>query len=83
LGIPLKVKKRKRWKCPFGYCPSDFDTYSEVADQVLNTEFHHHHERFLYNEVGGFGVPIICYLNEKHTWPTIKAISTHMKQKHE
>jgi hypothetical protein len=74
LGIALKVQKRKRWKCPFGYCPSDFDTYSEVADHVLNTEFHRHHERFLCNEVGGFWAPIICYLNEKHTWPTIKDI---------
>jgi hypothetical protein len=40
----------------------------------LNTEFHRHYERFLYNEVGSFWVPIICYLNEKHTWPTIKDI---------
>jgi hypothetical protein len=42
LGIALKVKKRKRWKCPFGYCSSDIDTYSEVADHVLNTDFHRH-----------------------------------------
>jgi hypothetical protein len=34
LGIALKVQKKKRWKCPFGYCPSDFDTYSEVANQI-------------------------------------------------
>jgi hypothetical protein len=45
LGIALKLKKQKRWKCPFGYCLSGFDSYSEVADHVLNTEFHYHHKR--------------------------------------
>jgi hypothetical protein len=67
LGIALKVKKWKKWKFPFGYCPSDFETYPEVANHVLNTEFHHLYERFLYSEVGGFWAPIICFLNENRT----------------
>jgi hypothetical protein len=74
LGIALKVQKTKRWKCPFGYCTSDFDTYSEVADHILNTKFYRHNERFLYHELSGFWAPIISYLNEKHTWSTIKDI---------
>jgi hypothetical protein len=67
-----KVKKRKRWKRPFGYYPSDFDTYSDVTDYVLNPDFHRHYRRFLYSEVGGFWAPIVCFLNEKGAWPTIK-----------
>jgi hypothetical protein len=72
LRIALKIKKQKRWKCPFGYRPSDFDTYSEVAGHVLNTDFHRHYERFFYSEVSGFWAPIIYFLNENRIWSTIK-----------
>jgi hypothetical protein len=74
LAVAVRVRKRKRWKCPFGYCPSEFDTYSEVAGHILNAEFHRHHERFLHNEVGGLWASIICSLNEKQAWPTAQDI---------
>jgi hypothetical protein len=54
LEIALKVKKRKRLKCPFGYSPSDFNTYSDVADHVLNADFPRHYGRFWCSEVSGF-----------------------------
>jgi hypothetical protein len=54
LAVTLRANKRKRWKCRFEYCAAEFDRYSEVADQVLNTRAHMNYEKYLYTEVGGF-----------------------------
>jgi hypothetical protein len=74
LGVTLRANKRKRWKCPFGYCAAEFDRYSEVADHVLNTRTHLNYEKYLDAEVSGFWAPILAHLNSKREWPTIHQI---------
>jgi hypothetical protein len=44
LGVTLRANKRKRWKCPFGYCAAEFDRCSEVTDHVLNTKAYLNYE---------------------------------------
>jgi hypothetical protein len=74
LGVTLRANKRKRWKCPFGYCAVEFDIYSEVADHVLNIEAHMNYEQYLYTEVAGFWPPIFAHRNSKREWPTVHQI---------
>jgi hypothetical protein len=72
--MEMRVVKKKRWKCPFGYCSTQFDNYKEVADHVLYSSTHKHCEQYLYNKVGGFWAPIICYLNTHKKWPNVSDI---------
>jgi hypothetical protein len=74
LGMEMRVTKGKRWKCPFGYCSTQFDNYKEVAEHVLHSNTHKDYEQYLYDKIGGFWAPIICYLNMKNKWPSVHDI---------
>jgi hypothetical protein len=34
LGIALTGQKTKQWKCPCGYCETEFERYFMIADHV-------------------------------------------------
>lgn len=74
LGMGVRVTKQRKWKCPFGYCPREFDNYAEVGRHV-NLE----HERFettLYSRVGGFWASLLRCFMSSGRWPTVLEIFT-------
>jgi hypothetical protein len=52
LGLGLVARKRKAWRCLFGWCKRGFDRFLEMCDHVQDD--HEDCEEFLYNQVGGF-----------------------------
>jgi flagellar biosynthesis GTPase FlhF len=71
LGMAMRVNKVRRWKCPFGYCPSQFDHYSEVVEHILKTTIHDENERFLFDQLGGFWAAILGYWIKRKQWPRV------------
>jgi hypothetical protein len=72
LEIRLQIDKPEKWKCPFGHCKSGFDSYSVTTDHINHS--HADHEKFLFNEVGGFWAPLLCHLNRTGEWPKVSEI---------
>jgi hypothetical protein len=69
LGLGLEVRKRKAWKCPFGWCKRDFDKFIEMYNHVQDD--HSSYDKFLYNHVGGFWAQLLCHYNRCGYSPTV------------
>jgi hypothetical protein len=69
LGLDLKVQKRKAWRCSFGWCKRDFDRFIGMNNHAQDD--HLDYEKFLYNQVGGFWAPVLCYYNQHGSWPIV------------
>jgi hypothetical protein len=72
MGVDVRVDKVRDWRCPFDLCQTAFDTFGEVTDHVSHD--HPSHEAQLFQRLGGFWAPLICYFNKKGSWPIVEEI---------
>jgi hypothetical protein len=69
LGLDLEVRKKKAWRCPFGWCKRYFNRFIEMYDHVQAD--HDLCEKFLSNQVGGSWAPVLCHYNQHGCWPVV------------
>jgi hypothetical protein len=78
LGINVKVTKRNKWKCPFGFCSREFENYAEIGEHIQNE--HQEYEQTIYSKVGGFWSSLLRCFHVSGKWPTVLEIFTSDKE---